>query len=281
MQQIARIRAFLNQPYPDRDDLPSLIKGSVSGGAIVFFVLWAFLPFGLSYVDQAWRFCLLFGLISAGVALLLELIMVYVLKIRRDQPSWTMGKWLIFTLVLISLIALANYLCISWLNGGNYSWRLFIQALSATFLVAIFPVTIFGASNMIRHLRANQRLASDLPPQQESSIKSKTVEIPVLNSQRTFSIDANELLFVEAMQNYVTIYYQQEGQQEKEILRQTIGRLEELLADGVIVRCHRSFLVNRSMIEQIEGNAQGLQLSLRGVAARKVPVSRKYIKVFR
>ncbi len=28
------LKAFLNQPYPDRDDIPSMIQGAVIGGLV-------------------------------------------------------------------------------------------------------------------------------------------------------------------------------------------------------------------------------------------------------
>jgi DNA-binding LytR/AlgR family response regulator len=83
------------------------------------------------------------------------------------------------------------------------------------------------------------------------------------------------------MQNYVSVCFQKDGISQKELLRNTIKNLETQIQSSVLIRCHRSFMVNSDLIEKVEGNAQGLRLNLKNLEDFEVPVSRKYIPILK
>jgi len=63
-------------------------------------------------------------------------------------------------------------------------------------------------------------------------------------------ITFSELLFVEAMENYVALY----TPGKKLITHSTLKALQEKLPSGQFVQPHKSYLVNISCIQSIEGN---------------------------
>jgi len=91
-------------------------------------------------------------------------------------------------------------------------------------------------------------------------------------------VELDKLLFMEAMQNYVLVYYVGESGIEKEILRSTLSQLDKELPDEHFYRSHRSFIVNLGQISKVDGNAQGLTLNLKAAPDLQVPVSRNKIK---
>ena len=278
---LQKIKAFLNQPYPDRDDLPSILKSAMFGGLMVFFILFAFRPFGLQSAEESpLTYCLLFGGITILVTLIYEGIIRFALGIRRDNSDWTFGKWLLMVIGLLLFIALANYYVIVTLFIDKHSLIGFGFALFSTILVGIFPVALFGALNMIRNLKANQMIASALPTEALRTPHARLVELPIHNSSKTFSIDSTLILFIEAKQNYVYVAFEDEGGIQNEMIRNTLTAIEDALHHTDIKRSHRSFLVNTSKIASVSGNAQGLTLRL-SKGDFEVPVSRKYIPEFR
>ena len=86
-------------------------------------------------------------------------------------------------------------------------------------------------------------------------------------------LNIQELLYVEAMQNYAMIFLADGSSQ---IVRSTLKFLESTLSPYHIIRTHRSYLVNLKNVKMVSGNAQGLKLSLQGTDTI-VPVSRSYI----
>jgi len=283
---------FLNQPYPDRDDLPASVVGSLTTGVIVFLVLLMLSPFGLNDTGSDKIFhCAVFGLISAFTSLLVELFFKYVVGLKRDVPEWTFWKWILSILFLISVIAVANHIYAVY-RFGSFQGN-FLRMLSSTFLVGIVPVTIFGSISLVRNLRANQKIAAEVNvdvvgkdtlntnPKVLESSASANVSLPIKNSAKTFDVNPAKILFLESMQNYVLIHYLgDEGALKKETHRNTISSMELALESFGIKRTHRSYLVNPTMIESVSGNAQGLKLNIKGTEL-VVPVSRKYISEFR
>ena len=56
--------------------------------------------------------------------------------------------------------------------------------------------------------------------------------------------------------------------------------MEDALVDNdIFFRCHRAYIINLDKVEQVEGNAQGYKLKVRGTEER-VPVSRSLNKEF-
>jgi len=87
--------------------------------------------------------------------------------------------------------------------------------------------------------------------------------------------------YIESYQNYVKIgYIDRESVINEEVQRATLKSLQEELQATVIVKCHRSYLVNKTSIISVSGNAQGLLLTLQG-CDKSIPVSRSFVPAFR
>lgn len=63
-------------------------------------------------------------------------------------------------------------------------------------------------------------------------------------------VNLHELLFVEAMENYVALY----TADKKLITHSTLKALQEKLPPGLFIQPHKSYLVNMQCIQSIEGN---------------------------
>jgi two-component system, LytTR family, response regulator len=75
----------------------------------------------------------------------------------------------------------------------------------------------------------------------------------------------DEILFVEAMQNYVTIY----TRKGKYITLLYIKNVEQNLDNNLFIRVHKSFIVSVAKIESIENNELIIQ-------SHRIPISRNY-----
>ncbi len=279
---LQQLIAFLHQPYPDKDDFRSIVIGSLVTGLIVIAILILFIPFGLNEVGgETYKYAVLFGCISCVTVIVFESIQKYILGIRKDQLDWVFWKWLISTLLLVLCIAIANYAYVNILFGDEGYDTSFSWMLRNTIAVGIFPIVGFGSFNLIKNLKANQDIASKIVHTSVPKASTASVALPIKNSTKSFELAVDSIIYVEAMQNYVSICYRNtDNSISKELHRNTISAVEEALNDHQIKRCHRSFLVNPSKIQSVSGNAQGLKLHFEEIDDT-VPVSRKYIKEFR
>ena len=87
-------------------------------------------------------------------------------------------------------------------------------------------------------------------------------------------IDPYSILYIVAADNYIRIYYHQNDAIKTQLIRSTLKKAEEKLANyDNFYRCHRSYLVNLNYIRHISGNATGYKLHLEGINDL-IPVSR-------
>lgn len=256
------------------------LKLSVLLGFFIFLFLYAFKPFGLHRTGEGlMTFAFYFGAITTIVSLAYEIFLDYVIRLDRQTESWTFGKWIISVSILICLIASANYILMyQVLHAVSLSLKSFGAVLYSTVLIGIFPITFFGALSMNQALRRNEALAKGFVKHQEE--ESDITLIINADDGEELQILASQFLFAEAMQNYLAVHYEEQDVIKKQILRLAMKDLESQISGQAILRCHRSFIVNKSRINKMTGNAQGLKLKL-DKAEEEIPVSRTYIDHFK
>lgn len=274
----------LNEPFPESETPKENILNVLGVSIFITFFLYFFQVGGMNnYSGNVFLICLNFGIITFVVAIAFDFFVNFILKIKRDEPSWTLKKWIIYMFILLILISQANYAYYSYLAGlKNIGWADFWAMIIYTVSVGIFPVVFSGLLVQIKSNQKNQIQAADLQanfPKKE--IHQEIVHLLSDSKNQDFQIPINDIFYIEAMQNYVSVCYFKNDKMQKELLRNTIKNLEAQLDSTVLVRCHRSFIVNSDLIEHVEGNAQGLRLSLKNLEDFQVPVSRKYIPVLK
>jgi DNA-binding LytR/AlgR family response regulator len=92
-----------------------------------------------------------------------------------------------------------------------------------------------------------------------------------------FSVKKENLLFLEAAENYVNICYFDKGKVSKYLLRDTLKNMEEIFSGSEIVRCHRSYMVNFDKVKVIRKDRDGLKLELDIPSAIDIPVTKTYV----
>ncbi len=97
------------------------------------------------------------------------------------------------------------------------------------------------------------------------------------NNNLKFSIKRDDLLYLEAMDNYVTIFYESTPKMAKYIIRNSLKNLEQRLSNLDIIRCHRSYLVNFEKVKLLKKEKEGLFLELDSTYSIKLPVSKTYV----
>ncbi len=269
---IQSIIQFINQPFPEEDNSKKYyLKLTIISLFVSLFIL-LFKPFGLHRLGNLiWTYSIIFGLITLLSSIVYDLVIKRIFKVEYTGPSFTLWKWLLTTLGLILFISISNYVFVSTtINDSGLSlWNM----IYATFIIGIFPIAFIGSLTVVAQSSKHQKIANDFKrkysPHENDDRKKELIHyIPIEN-----------ILFIEAKQNYVDINYIDNNELKIETIRSTLTAIEKLSNKG-LTRCHRSFLVNLDKILSIKGNAQGLKLTL-NYGDLIVPVSRKYISIFK
>ena len=97
------------------------------------------------------------------------------------------------------------------------------------------------------------------------------------NTNEHVSLDISDLLYLEAVGNYVKVVYKRNDEMHTNMLRATMKQMEDMLvAYPMVVRCHRAFMVNLAQVEQISSNSRTMQLVMRH-NHDVIPVSRSNV----
>jgi DNA-binding LytR/AlgR family response regulator len=92
-----------------------------------------------------------------------------------------------------------------------------------------------------------------------------------------FSIKKEDLLYLEAADNYVIIHYLDHNRQSRYIIRNTLKRIEQEFQGSGLVRCHRSFIVNLDNVKVIRKEKDGLIIGFEAPTNITVPISKTYL----
>ena len=114
-------------------------------------------------------------------------------------------------------------------------------------------------------------------PQYKSVLADGSLQLKNASGKTVFETSEAQLVYITAANNYVEIFYLNEGQTlTRMLLRQTLIEIENQLVTGnnAFCRCHKAYIINKEKIISVTGNAKGYQLILRG-CEKPIPVSRK------
>ena len=89
-----------------------------------------------------------------------------------------------------------------------------------------------------------------------SSKYSGDEEIFIKNGSSLVKLKLRDIIYVEALENYVTL----NTTDDKYTIHFTMKAIESQLPSGVFIRVHRSFIVNKTMIQSIRENTLDLNI---------------------
>jgi len=278
--------AILKSPFPCTYGQKQNFYVALSIGIFVSFFLLVFEPFGIADSDNKYRSLRTagFGVVSFLVLLFYYFVFPKIFKNYFSEKSYTLGKDMLASAGLILFVALGNGLYAQFFlheNAFESIWILIWQ----TFLVGIFPLSFLSLLQFNRKLKANIKASKEieLPNRSIESIQQRSNEAKFLfisEEQEKKQIPLDDLLYLESDGNYAFLNQIKDGVVSKTLHRTTLKSIESDNKFSNIQRCHRSFIVNLNQVVEINGNAQGLKLSLQN-CDEIVPVSKKYIPVIK
>jgi DNA-binding LytR/AlgR family response regulator len=94
-------------------------------------------------------------------------------------------------------------------------------------------------------------------------------EIFIKKGASLVKLKLREIIYIEALENYVTL----NTNDDKFTIHFTMKAIENQLPSGVFIRVHRSFIINKSMIQTIKENS--LDLNVAG-SLKSIPVGKSF-----
>lgn len=288
-----KVITLFRRPYPyDFSLSSSLITGLFTGIAVFIFMI-AFQPFGLYTLPESIRTPLYigYGAVTFLSIVLNCILMPKILPWFFKENRWNSGRMIFFGIWITLFIGIGSYyatIVICRWSGFTTQWIRLMPILRGAFFTGLILITATILIESGRLQQRNERIVSETtrrldehssrPAAQPANEK---VIIFAENNRDKFSSNLDELLHIDAEENYIQVHYKKE-KNERMLLRSSMSRVERQLRPFYprLFRCHRAHIVNIGRIRKVTGNAQGLRLTLED-AENPIPVSRRYVEEFR
>lgn len=269
--------ADLNQPIPRyllvKQNIVKLVLFTALF-AIVFINIYA--PFGVEYWFNVGKWGLLayssLIILTGVLVVVVSRIIMYHYAKRHPIKLWSYLTW-----VMVEVLCMALFYTLFerlFLNDNRFFMDMLKLSIQNTALVLLLPYSVLwlyfswhDKKNKLEQLEHDPKLAG------QSSLVSFNDE----RGKLRLSVKQNDLLYIESADNYVNIHYQEKQRHTSYLLRHTLKKLENELPEEGFIRCHRSYLINITLINTIKREKSGLFLELDTEPIIRIPVSKTYI----
>lgn len=182
-------------------------------------------------------------------------------------------QYAVWVLVEILFMSLFFTIIVISISPETNAITAFKDAFSNTILILLLPYLLcFVYFSWVDKYRALEERDGLAPVQSSARMIDFYDERQVLR----LSVIKSNVLYLEAADNYVCIFYKKRNGISRYMLRNTLKALEDYLADIDIVRCHRSYMVNLEYVSVIRRQREGIFLELSLPNVQDIPLSPRY-----
>ena len=272
-----------------------------------------FKPFGLdAWQWQGYAHLAVLWVIGFLICMMTDIILKYIIKMPRSFKKgveYIIRRNLWFQLINTPLVALGiclyrHFFMSDRVESNLFSAVNFIETLAiiafCSFAIGLYWRFKFRSKYLameleeIRELNEQLKSLTPKPSPKEKGVDSftdnnsadKSNHSPLLGrgvggeavlsgtTNESVTLQVPDLLYIEAVGNYVKVSHLREGRVRTDMLRATMKQTEKTLHDyPMIVRCHRAFLVNLAQVEQFVSHSGSTKLLIKH-CHESLPVSR-------
>jgi hypothetical protein len=257
------------KPYNQVETSKEKLVFILAFGLFIFLFLFLFKPFGLAQLETGTQLWVTFGFGVVTVSVML--IFKYVLEPIVINDKWTLGKSLMWGLLIATCIGISNYFYVSYLFPHFFIFKYFLLAIWTAILVGIIPVSI-GYIVTFNRIYRNALKDAAIPP--ESVFWEGEVTIRGGNPKNDSKFNPRSIVYLCSNDNYITVVTIKGETINKTHLRGTLKAAEtELKRNTSFFRCHKCYIVNTEYCDHVMGNAQNMKIRLK-IPGLEIPVSR-------
>ena len=281
--------------------IQEILRVRIVSCLFVILALAIFKPFGLDMWQwEAYMHLLNIFAMGVVVCMFSDLVMKYIVGMPASQDQGVdyiirRNLWFQFIntpLVTFMICLYRHFILSNKIEGNQLSVSNFLETLLiiafCSFAIGLYWRFKYRSRYLAAELEETRLLNQQLQKMQQvvlspldESHKGETLSNNVIKLKGTtndsISFQISDLLYVEAVGNYVKVYHLREGKVHSDMLRATSKQIEnDLRAYPLIVRCHRAFVVNLQQVEQIISKSGSMQLLIKH-CHDYLPVSRSNI----
>jgi DNA-binding LytR/AlgR family response regulator len=244
--------------------------------ALVFINIYE--PFGVNvwFKLSPWQLLFYSSLITLTGVLVVVLSRIIMYYRQRKKPI-NYWQYLLWVLAEVFFMALFYALYIKFiLHDTRFFPDLIKLSVQNTALLLLLPYSVLW---LYFSWKDKKSTIDEMALSQAPADLSKAM-VPFADEKGVmrFSVKMTNLLYIEASDNYVSIFYLNKEKVARFMLRNSLKNLEESMKGTEVVRCHRRFMVNCDKVKVIRREKDGIKLELDLPAALDLPVTNTYVE---
>ena len=223
-----------------------------------------------------WSYSLALALLLWLYAVLLGLVTIY----EHRKRLLDRGRYNKKTLFLFIIIGFALFAFFAAVLSS-----LFVPVIHDNFVCLLADVLVYGYVSLlsscflVSYLERGRQLDDFKSLLDKNNIDSSSLVENTSFFDRggklVFSTRKENVLYIEAADNYTNIHYLNDDKEDTFILHNSMKQIEGSALYPYMLRCHRGFMVNVLKVKLLRRDKDGLLLELSS-CQRPIPVSRTY-----
>lgn len=251
---------------------------SVAFFAIIFVLIYK--PAGFQYIlksDNNLTWFLECGtIIGVGMIILISSrLILYRVSQKRELTDLQYAVWLIGEIFLLTFILTlwAYFLNPDGPSFLDMGFRMFVNIIS----ILAIPYTI---GTLFEILRLKNRKLAESENRKIKVVGSQptTINFYDRNGKFTISIKKEDILYIKSADNYVEIFYLDEGKVMNQLLRNSLRNIENMFVSAGLIRCHRLYVVNMQKVKLVKRSKESILVLELSETTESIPVSSTYTK---
>ena len=234
-------------------------------GLLLLFCPFAFKDYDLTFGRYSFHIVMIFCIIL-GVLLAVRIPLMFIG--RKRMPSQRQYWFVCFFEVLFSAGFTALYL---WL---------FTKKSDAYFMYFGYSLVYLAMAMVTPYLILYQHFAllekeEELSSADQLAYGEKIRFIDERGNVRLI-VAQSSVLYIQSDENYLRIHYLEDGKINTYLLRSSMKRIESMCAKYGLVRCHRSYFVNKNRVQLLQKEKDFIYAVLDVSNVARIPVSKNY-----
>lgn len=253
-------------------------KFSLSFSLSIFFYCFIifFLPFGVNNYNPNHQYTFVFFLEIfyffvplLGFSIFNEIIIrPFIIK---NTSLKKIILWSIWTLFLLSTVIFITYNVLG--NWHDFKLNSYLKFLIQVSVVLLFPLV--GTFFFFRFRSLQYQIEHILTTKERFLDENQLIEFKGQGSKDQITLALSNFLYGKSQDNYVELYYLENAQLKKFLIRSPLGKLSKTIKNSVIIRSHRSYMVNLWQVTAVKGGNHEMTLSIDHFNTT-IPVSKSY-----
>lgn len=235
-------------------------------------------PFGVdTYLELRGTWLFLYSsfvILTGMLVVVISRVVMYHISKRRQISYLTYVLW-VFLEILVMAFVYSIYVKFILADERDFM-EIFSVSMKNTSLVILLPYTILWLffSWQDKSVKLQELQEKDSPP---ASVARVMIPFRDEKGALRLSVMQQDLLYLEAADNYVSVHYLHDSRVRKFMVRNSLRSFEEQFRGSNILRCHRSYMVNLDKVRIIRKEKDGLHLELGTDPEISLLVSKTYL----